>query len=244
MKLIAFLAALTLAAAATCAHAVGRMADLQVYDPASGRALPVYWHDGRPYVVGRPGAEYRLVLRNRRGADLLAVVSVDGVNVLTGETASAGQGGYVLAPRRRMDIAGWRKSLDEVAAFYFTSLGDSYAGRTGRPADVGVVGVALFERARPPWPQVDDIAPERKRAAPAQSNGATPAPAAPLGTGHGRREDSPARYVEFERATQEPVETIALYYDSYANLVAQGVVAAPRERHPDPFPAGFVPDPR
>src|SRR5512142_194526 len=131
MKPIAFLAALVLAAATTCAHAVGRMADLQVYDPASGRALPVYWHDGRPYVVGRPGAEYRLVLRNRAGADLLAIVSVDGVNVLSGETASAGQGGYVLAPRRRMEIAGWRKSLAEVAAFYFTSLGDSYAGRTG-----------------------------------------------------------------------------------------------------------------
>ncbi|HUP30745.1 MAG TPA: hypothetical protein VM122_11265, partial [Usitatibacter sp.] len=51
-------------------------------------------------------------------------------------------------------------------------------------------------------------------------------------------------YKEFERATREPEEVIAIYYDSYRNLVAQGVIspyagpAAPR-----PFPSGFVADP-
>jgi hypothetical protein len=241
MKPLAFLAALALFALAGCAHAVGRIADLEVRDRASGRVLPVYWHEGRAYVAGQPGSEYRLVLRNRRGDDLLAVVSVDGVNVLSGETASAGQGGYVLSGRRGMEIAGWRKSLDEVAAFYFTSLGDSYAGRTGRPANVGVIGVALFERARPPRSAFEDAAPE-KRARAQSSNEARQAPSAPLGTGHGRREDSPVRYVDFERATSFPAETITLYYDSYPNLVAQGVIAGTRERTPEPFP-GFVPDP-
>jgi hypothetical protein len=50
------------------------------------------------------------------------------------------------------------------------------------------------------------------------------------------------RYVDFERATSFPAETITLYYDSYPNLVAQGVIAGTRERRPEPFP-GFVPDP-
>ncbi len=41
---------------------------------------------------------------------------------------------------------------------------------------------------------------------------------------------------------------IRIYYDSYRNLVAQGVIPKPRYRYaqqqaPDPFPAGFVPDP-
>ncbi|MEY4730591.1 MAG: hypothetical protein RL020_1749, partial [Pseudomonadota bacterium] len=44
------------------------------------------------------------------------------------------------------DIMGWRKTNDRVAAFYFTSLPDSYAARTGRPDNVGVIGVALFRR--------------------------------------------------------------------------------------------------
>ena len=43
-----------------------------------------------------------------------------------------------------VEIDGWRKSMDEVAAFYFTALPDSYAARTGRPDNVGVIGVALF----------------------------------------------------------------------------------------------------
>jgi hypothetical protein len=259
MKPFQILAAIVLAAAATFAHAVGRMVDLAVQDRATGRELPVYWHDGKPYVVGRPGGEYRIVLRNRRGEDFLAVVSVDGVNVLSGETASPDQDGYVLSAWQRMDVAGWRKSLDEVAAFYFTSLGDSYAGRTGRPANVGAIGVALFRRAAPPPRVFQDVAPERKREEwPGSANSAPPAesrvlpraaqaPAAqgaPLGTGHGPREDSRVRYVEFERASLRPIETITLYYDSYPNLVAQGVIAQPRHaRDPDPFPARFVPDP-
>jgi hypothetical protein len=61
----------------------------------------------------------------------------------------------------------------------------------------------------------------------------------PLGTGHGRREESRARFVNFERASAEPVETITIYYDSHHNLVKRGVILA--ARNPQPFP-GFVPD--
>ncbi|MDH5265152.1 MAG: hypothetical protein OEX21_10420, partial [Betaproteobacteria bacterium] len=68
-------------------------------------------------------------------------------------------------------------------------------------------------------------------------------PESPLGTGHGRVEANPTRWVDFERATTYPVETIAIYYDSQRNLVAQGILPAPRRaRDPNPFP-GFVPDP-
>ncbi|MBW6493694.1 MAG: hypothetical protein K0B16_03905 [Burkholderiaceae bacterium] len=39
-----------------------------------------------------------------------------------------------------------------------------------------------------------------------------------------------------------PVEKITIYYDSVANLVAQGVIGrAPNPRQPNPFP-GLVPD--
>ena len=134
MKTLRILAAATLAAASLSAHAVGSLADITIFDRATNRELPVYWHEGRAYVVGKPGNEYQVVVRNRRGEDLLAVMSVDGVNVLTGQTASPGQGGYVVGAHERLDVKGWRKSLGEVASFYFTSLGDSYAARTDRPA--------------------------------------------------------------------------------------------------------------
>ncbi|MGH8733701.1 MAG: hypothetical protein ACREVB_08475, partial [Burkholderiales bacterium] len=133
------------------AYAHGGLMDLSVYDRAEGRQLRVYWHEGRAYVAGRPGNEYRVTLRNRQSEDILAVVSVDGVNVITGQTAAHSQSGYIVAPRGRLDIQGWRKSLSQTAAFYFTALPDSYAARTGRPDDVGVIGVALYRRK--PVPQ-------------------------------------------------------------------------------------------
>lgn len=262
MKPLRPLIAAALAALSLAAHAVGRLADVTIVDRSTGRDIAVHWHDGRAYVVGRPGAEYQVTVRSRRGEDLLAVVSVDGLNVMTGETASARQSGYVMSPWSRVDVRGWRKSLDEVAAFYFTSLGDSYAARTDRPANVGVIGVALFERKRVPVavPEMSQDAPSEKdgrmrgqnssgdlaspRAeAPARAQSA-PAPAAPLGTGHGRREESRVRWVQFERATDEPAETVAIYYDSYRNLVAQGVLQVPpTPRDPNPFPTAFAPDP-
>jgi hypothetical protein len=211
--------------------------------------------------VGKPGNEYQVVVRNRRGEDLLAVVSVDGLNVMNGETASPEQGGYVLAPGNGVDIRGWRKSLDEIAAFYFTSLGDSYAARTDRPDNVGVIGVALFPRKRfaPQLESPLSALPERSRkgansadirglgadwGAPAQAQSAAPAASPPLGTGHGRREESHAHWVSFERSSAAPAETIAIYYDSYRNLVARGILQQPRSpRDPDPFPTAFAPDP-
>ena len=41
-----------------------------------------------------------------------------------------------------------------------------------------------------------------------------------------------------------PEEVISIYYDSYANLVALGVIAPYNRREPQPFPGRFVPDPR
>jgi hypothetical protein len=262
MKPLHALAAALLAASSLAAHAVGRLADIALYDRAAGRELPVHWHEGRAYVVGQPGSEYQIVFRNRAHEDLLGIVSVDGVNVLSGETANAQQRGYVVARREKLDIRGWRKSMGETAAFYFTSLGDSYAARTGRPDNVGVIGVALYKRQvtamtplvtapAAPEPRPLDSAKREARDAPA----AAPPPVAsesssagrlyanpdlPLGTGHGRREESRARFVNFERASAEPVETITIYYDSHHNLVKRGVILAARS--PQPFP-GFVPDP-
>jgi hypothetical protein len=255
MKPLHAFAAATLAALAFSAHAVGRLADLSILDRSTGRELPVYWHEGRAYVVGKPGNEYRVVVRSRSAGDLLAVVSVDGVNVMNGESASPRQSGYIVPSWSRVDVGGWRKSLDEIAAFYFTPLGDSYAARTGRPDNVGVIGVAIFERKREELPPaaISNFAPQsksenrdsaRSSGAPAELARSAPVPAAPLGTGHGRREESRVRWVDFQRASDTPAETIAIYYDSYRNLVARGILQAPATpREPDPFPMAFAPDP-
>lgn len=248
-----------------CAGGAGSLARITVIDRSDNRELPVHWKDGRAYIAGQPGNEYRIRLHNVAGEDLLAVVSVDGVNAITGQSAQAEQSGYVLGSYATMDVSGWRKSMQRTAAFYFTSLPDSYAARTGRPGDVGVIGVALFRRKPPepiaygppqpmpfakqesshgaPYPGAPAAAAPGERSESRDSAAKRAQAESPLGTGHGRAEPNPAQWVDFERATPYPVETIAIYYDSTPNLVAQGVIrVAPRPRDPNPFP-GFVPDP-
>lgn len=133
------------------AHAIGRLADVTIVDRDTGATLPVHYAQGEYWVAGRPGARYAITVRNRMGERVLAVPSVDGVNVLSGETAAWDQRGYVFSPYERYQITGWRKSDSEVAAFEFSHIANAYASRTGRPAHVGVIGVALF-REQPPLP--------------------------------------------------------------------------------------------
>jgi hypothetical protein len=264
-----FLFVIGLVVMAGPAHAVGGLADVEVYDRAENRTLPVYFHGGRYYVVGRPGNEYQVTIRNRQSADIMTVVSVDGVNAVSGETAHWSQTGYVFGPGTSYAISGWRKSLQRVARFYFTELDNSYAARTGRPENVGVIGVAVFRSKTAPaiglgrlWDQKrESNRPEPARAdAPAGAEStmgnsadavnrqpaATPAPPAvekSLGTGHGASEHSPVRYTSFERVSASPDEVITIYYDSYRNLLAQGIIQAPSIARPSPFPGRFVPDP-
>jgi hypothetical protein len=239
----------------------GTFANLQVRDRDSGAVLPIYRHNGRLYVAGTPGRRYGISLRNQLDTRGLLVVSVDGVNALTGETADYSQAGYVLQSGQAYEVKGWRKSTREVAAFTFTALPDSYAARTGRPQDVGAIGIAVFREAyvRPtaaPAPYMDEQRAEA-RSAPSASGQAQNAPpmlskrAEKLGTGHGEREASVVERTSFERAHSTPDEVITIYYDSRANLIAQGVIREPSfGSMPRPFPAqpiadtrNFVPDP-
>ena len=248
-----------LLAATSPARAVGSLVDVQIVDRSTGETLPMYWHHGRWWVPGKPGSRYAITLTNRSGGRALTVLSVDGVNAVSGESAAHDQVGYVIANGQYAQITGWRKDMSRVAAFEFTALADSYAARTGRPDNVGVIGVAVFrERPRPSSPAVPPLAKaeSQESARDAASAGAVASNEAEsrqrsdsareprLGTGHGRNERSQTSYTDFERAQPTPNELIAIHYDSRDNLIAIGVI--PRARPmPDPFPvqAGFVADP-
>ena len=284
----ALLTLIAAAAASACssppAAAVGSLVDLQIVDRSRGETLSTWRHRGASYVAGRPGDRYAVRLTNRSPGRVLVVLSVDGVNAVSGETAAVSQTGYVLAPYQSAEITGWRKSYSEAAAFYFTALPDSYAARTGRPDNVGVIGAAVFrERVVPPVARPSEVPPvasgnrydaaprsEPERRAQASAGGAgaaadasaersTAQPASPpptmrdreslakaekLGTGHGEREYSPTTQTTFERASSQPAGIVQVRYDSYANLVAAGVIGRPQPPvGPQPFP-GFAPDPR
>ncbi len=204
---------LALSAALLPAIAAAQRVEVRLEDRTLGRSIPLHQVDGRQYAAGEPGHRYAIRLTNRSGERVLAVVSVDGVNVVTGQTANPQQSGYVLEPWQSTTINGWRKNMSEIAAFNFAPLPESYAARTGRPGDVGVIGVAVFEEQRY-YPQYDDEVALSKREPGSMPYPSAQAPAAPsardqaagaasemarprseekLGTGHGEREWSHAR---------------------------------------------------
>jgi hypothetical protein len=248
---------LALAAALAPACSQAQRVDVRLEDRTTGTLISQHAHGGRSYAVGEAGHRYAIRLVNRSGERVLAVVSVDGVNVVTGETANPAQSGYVLEAWGSVLIDGWRKSLSEVAAFHFTELPDSYAARTGRPDNVGVIGVAVFrERRVPLWQEPPAIAREAPAAPSADAMGSArreqglnEAEKSRLGTGHGERAWSHARTTRFERASSQPSQVSTIWYDSRRNLVAMGVIPPPHRqrwyadlRDSRPFP-GFVPDP-
>lgn len=257
MRTLAALLVASLITACASPAGAGRLVDVEIVGRSSGHVLETHRHAGNTYVSGNPGERYAVHLANRSGARVLVVLSVDGINAVSGETAAPDQSGYVLEPYASAQIGGWRKSLQEVAQFYFTSLADSYASRTERPDNVGVIGVAVWrERERPrPVPYAAE-----RRSQPAPAPGVAARDAAPaaesaagalskaepsrLGTGHGEREYAPTEYTEFVRARRSPDEMVSVRYDSYANLLARGIIArTPRYVEPQPFPGRFVPDP-
>lgn len=256
-----------------CMPVFGRsLVDIDVVDRDTGQWLPETPHRGDLWVAGTPGHRYAVRLTNTSGERVLVVLSVDGVNAVTGETAHPSQAGYVLAPWQSTEIAGWRKSMDDIAQFVFTDLPDSYAARTGRPDNVGVIGVAVFREARPvryDYPAGPPVAREggardEARGSGRERNAAkATAPAAAessadsayggvaqqrIGTGHGQREWAPVGRTGFVRASHRPAQVAELRYDDLDNLVAMGVLPRPnyaRYPYPQPraFPDGFVADP-
>jgi hypothetical protein len=275
-------AAVAVALSLSAAAQAGSLVDITVIDRDTGATLPAHSHDGKLFIAGTPGHRYAVRLYNRSGARVLTVLSVDGINAITGQTANPQQSGYVLDAYQSTEVDGWRKDMSEIAQFNFTALDNSYATRTGRPANVGVIGVAVFREKPPVWRERDDKismgeAPSQPYAAdaataasPPPASNATerakstnapagaakdygglaaqrpiPKPEETLGTGHGARESSYASYTTFERAGSKPDEVDSIWYDSYRNLIARGVISQPRPVavEPQPFPNHFVPDP-
>ena len=246
---------------------MGKVAEVSIIERATGRVLPIYRHGGELWVAGRPGANYAVRVRSLEDRRIMAVISVDGVNAVNGKTASSrAENGYVLDAADRYDVTGWRKSNDSVAAFYFSQSDMSYASRTGRPKDVGVIGVALYREKLPEpvayeGPVYESASSARATAEPSaaaadvaapnaaskssmarRAPSAAPSPAPSLGTGHGAVENSQVSQTAFEADTNSPRRVVRIRYDSYENLVAKGVIREPRPRppvtrSPSPFPA-------
>lgn len=202
-----------------------------------GKPLNTVSHQGKTYLpVPRLGMEYEIRVWNHGSRRVTAVVSVDGLSVINGQSASEDHPGYILAPSNSVLIKGWRRNLDTVAAFRFVERDKSYAHLIGKPENIGVIGlVAIEELSVRPLPELE------KKDASVPSAKALRGEVGSIGTEYGREIDSRVYYVPFVRSGNK--QSITLYYDTVEALRAAGV---PVDRpDPVPFPGDlkFVPPP-
>lgn len=116
------------------------------------KPIQEYHKDSRTYVEGRKGSRFSLELTNLTGRRILAHPTVDGLSVMTGKEASRNDNtdGYVLMPHQRLVIPGWRLNNETVADFFFAGGGGSYAEKSGKPRNRGVIGCAVWEQKQQP----------------------------------------------------------------------------------------------
>lgn len=108
---------------------------------------------GARFVTGSNGMTYSLVVKNLCESRLEVVLTVDGLDVLDGKKGSLKKRGYIVKPGQTLEVKGFRRSIDAVAAFKFSAVSDSYANlRHGDTRNVGVLGLGVFtEKGVNPW---------------------------------------------------------------------------------------------
>jgi hypothetical protein len=124
----------------------------------NGRRIPEFGSRGKTFVEGRRGHRYEIKFRNNRAERVLAVPTVDGLNVIDGNPHTDSSPGYVVQPYSSMTITGWRTSLQSVNLFEFTDKGGGYAAKTHGAQNSGIIGMQVWAEHRawsppPPPPQ-------------------------------------------------------------------------------------------
>lgn len=129
-----------------------------------GQPTPLYPApdgSGRRYVEAREGASYAVRLDNKTGERVGVVLTVDGLNAISGVQAipyawAPPARMYVLDPWDSTTVRGWRTSLSEVRRFTFVDERSSYAARSGKAnGRMGWIEVSVYRErqavARQPW---------------------------------------------------------------------------------------------
>lgn len=225
----------------------GRLVSIEVI--GENTCYKVAQKDGNIFFAAPIGQEYSIIVRNLTGKRILAIPTVDGLNVIDRSRGDWSGSGYVLSPYELLTITGFRRRDDwqYVERFTFNKARFSLANRIGDVRNVGVIGVAVFEEYVPEPVYIYkgrmDCGEPMGQTAMAPSRSAQ-AECERAGTEAGRTVHDPVRRVSFQRATEYPAEIIALYYDTEENLVDAGILrpsySAPPRGFLSPFPSNYV----
>jgi hypothetical protein len=116
----------------------------------NGRACKEYTHKGMSFIEARTGTNYTVKIKNDNPYRVMAVLSVDGLDVVTGKPAEETNTGYIIDAYSSLDVKGYRISDDNSASFIFTSKGNSYVQQAKSNAtNAGVIGLRTYKEKVP-----------------------------------------------------------------------------------------------
>ena len=111
----------------------------------NGRPVREYSKDGAVYCESRQGTTYTIKLNNDNPYRVMVVVSVDGLDVVSGKNAAETDTGYIIEAYDSLEIKGYRINDNDCASFIFTSRGKSYVQNIkGDARNCGVIGLRAF----------------------------------------------------------------------------------------------------
>lgn len=111
----------------------------------NGRACKEYSQNGGTYIEARHGTNYTVKIKNDNPYRVMTVVSVDGLDVVSGKNAAETDTGYIIEAYDSLDIKGYRINDNDCASFVFTSRGKSYVQNIkGDARNCGVIGLRAF----------------------------------------------------------------------------------------------------
>ena len=112
----------------------------------NGSPIKTYNHGGNNFIEARNGTEYSIRIYNDGCTRKLAVITVDGINVIDGNPQGEEKGiGYIVNAYSSIEVKGFRNSTDSVGAFKFCKKGKSYCNDVGLAGNNGVIGVRFYD---------------------------------------------------------------------------------------------------
>lgn len=207
----------------------------------NNKVVDVYEHDFDKYIWAKKGNEYGIMIWNKTNRRVEVVISVDGINIITGETANYSQRGYVINsntyPNLKNVIPGFRIDEKYAGNFTFGGLKNTYANILNKPDNIGVIGAAFFHEKE----KFIAIKPIR----PVEYYNGNPVIYRSLscddkiGTEFGRQSRFETKSVEFERGSDIPFKMLNIFYKSKNELKKMGIDVDKKRnmnKKPIPFP--------
>ncbi len=230
----------------------------------NGRSVKEYSQNGRIFIEAHKGSKYTLKLHNNSWQRVMAVFSVDGLDVIGGKPAGDSKTGYIMNAYETLEVKGYRINNNEVAGFVFTDKKQSYAAEKGDKSNAGVIGVRIFAEKQKPvqvmttW--IDSGTPKYTWGGTCETSilrccsldgnqglAAQPIVKEPnfdLGTGWGNKVEDKVTMVSFEIG--DLIAEMEVFYASRQNLEKMGIEFQPKKAvagFPKAF-AGFCEPPK